>query len=147
MCHLPLSYPTAFIENCCRWLRQLLFWAWGGRTVSPCLHTHSTTVDFTMEKETTSITPTGYHSLHDCAKHSRTSNSCPLYGLFTFTQEGNSCSFSRIGLSWFYPRSFPLRIFGWCGCIFSPPAYLWALRCGYSRIGWETVISSPSRSM
>ena len=47
MCHLPLSYPTTFTENCSWWLRQLLFWEWGGRTVSPHPHAHSTPVDFT----------------------------------------------------------------------------------------------------
>ena len=32
-------------------------WEWGGRTVSPHPHAHSTTVDFIMAKETTAISP------------------------------------------------------------------------------------------
>ena len=48
-----------------------LFWKWGERTVSPCLHAHSTTVDFTMAK-TTAIPHADIRSLPACAKHSRT---------------------------------------------------------------------------
>ena len=50
-------YPTTSIKNCWWWLRQLLFWEWGGRTISPHPHAHSTTVDFTMARKTTAITP------------------------------------------------------------------------------------------
>ena len=114
MCHLPLSYPTTFIENCWWWLRQLLFWEWGGRTVSPCLHAHSTTVDFTMAK-TTAITHADICSLHAYAEHSRTPYSRLSTVLFIDAQAGIlvyphagivGCCCSRTGAILVLPTSF-----------------------------------------
>ena len=54
-----------------------MLWEWGGRTVSPHPHAHSTTAfDFTMEGKPSRTLHGRRHcfpSLHDCAKGSRTS--------------------------------------------------------------------------
>ena len=120
------KYPCVFflyltqpppLKNGCWWLRQLLFWEWGGRTVNPHPHARSTiAVDFAMARETFTHSPlrrphdclfTSTHRiylislpwmhspLHPCAEHSCKSNSRPLCRLFIHAQAG-SCSSLRM---------------------------------------------------
>ena len=77
-----------------------------GRVVSPCPHTHSTHgwlhngkrnhCHHSRGRDVLSMTMLNTHALPI---------SRPLCRMFTLTQEGNYCSFSCIGFSWFYPRS------------------------------------------
>ena len=88
-------YPTTSIEE---WLLVVEavngLWEWGGRTISPHPHAHSTMVDFTME-ETTILTHAGIPLFPRRAERSCTSNSCPLCRLFVLTQGPYSVHYPR----------------------------------------------------
>ena len=105
-------------------------WEWGGRTVSPHPHAHSTTVDFTMEKKRNHchLSRRDFYSLHDCARaltHSPLRRPPEL--LFILSQEQKWLTFTHFWLRafsplsvrcspaqdfpGFYPHSFPLRIY------------------------------------
>ena len=91
----------------------VIVWGVGVAGLSILSHTHTPrTVDFTMEKETTAITPAGYHSLHDIAVAHALPFSRPLHRLFIFMQGIVVHSHARDFLV-LPPQTSPLRICGW----------------------------------
>ena len=103
-------------------------WEWGGRTVSPHPHAHSTTVDFTMEKRNHChlsqgilLSPRLCKSTHALStmQASRIAALPPNiwkwltfthFWLWAFSPLSVRCSPAQDFPS-FYPRSFPLRIY------------------------------------
>ena len=151
--------PTTFIKKGCWWLRQLWSWKWGGRTVSPHPHVHSTH-DFVVHPLTQI-----FFSTRLCWRLMHFQFSRPSCCLFIHGQK-RSCFFphARPPLSvhssqgrivfhtqdfpGFYPHIFPLRIYGWFGCILPSRTDSWVLRCRFhSHPGWGTIISFPAWSM
>ena len=106
-----------------------------------------------------------FFCLHDCAEGSRTSNFRVLPVVCSSTDK-NRVVFPHVGpplsihssqgqivfhaqdFPSFYPRIFPLWIYGWFGCILPSQTDSWVLCCHFhSRPGWGTIISFPAWSM
>ena len=122
MCLLPLLIPTTFIKKGSWWLRQLWSWKWGGRTVSPHPHAHSTH-NFCCS----SLTQTFFSGLHEFDEHPCTAISCPPCGC------SPSCT-SNCLLIVFTHRNFP----GFTHAVFPPriengvaPSFTHRLNCGF----------------
>ena len=145
------------------------FGEWGGRTVSPHPHAHSTTVlDFTMAGEKISrslqfwdlmillliphaqavgvlVSRRHFSWLHEFAKHPRTAISRPP-GSCSPSHTSNCLLivFTHRNFPGFTHAVFPLRIGEWCGSVHCSEADLWVLHCGFSCTGHETVKFVPS---
>ena len=101
-------------------------------------------------------------SLHDCAEGSRTSNFRVLPVVCSSTDKNEAVFpharpplsvhssqgqivFHAQDFPGFYPRIFPLWIYGWFGCILPSRTNSWVLRCRFhSHPGWGTIIYFPA---
>ena len=137
-----------------------------GRNVSPCPHAHSTTtVDFTMARKTTSITPAwillsprlckSTHAL-STTQASRIAvhplagaEVAHIHALLATGILAIVCSLlSRPGFSWLLPTQFSSADLRDSGCIFTSRADLWVLCCCFSHVqAGRTVISSLAWSV
>ena len=161
MCLLSLLYPTTFIEEWLLVVEAVIIFGSGVVGLSVLTHTHTPpTVDFTMAGKTFTHSPIRNltillfilshksSSLHDCAEGSRTSNFHVL-PVVCSSMDKNGVVFPHAGpplsvhssqgrivfhaqdFPGFYPRIFPLRIYGWFGCILPSWTDSWVLRCPF----------------
>ena len=127
MCHLSLSYPTTFIKNCCWWLRQLLFLGVGWQDCQS-LPTRTLHQQWTSRWVERWLRPSSILSIA-CYLHGFCSSQLSAHPLrrphdllFILTQEQKLLTLMHRIFPALITQSFPLRICGWCGYIFSPPA-------------------------